>query len=130
MKTEKYLDENGISTLDESKAKFIKIISFDDETGEAIRSWTIKINENKIYKVRAYIKKPSDAPPGVKVYIGSEGGHYYNTTDVGISPHSKVRLKRPDEAPKGVKVREDEEGFYYNSDEVYKTKIYIQEKTL
>jgi len=41
MKTEKYLDDNG-NTVDKSKAKFIKIISFDDETGDAIRSWTIK----------------------------------------------------------------------------------------
>lgn len=120
MKTEKYLDENGISTIDESKAKFIKIISFDDETGEPIRSWTIKIDKNNIQKAKAYIKKPYDAPPGVKVHVGPEGGYYYNTEDnyEKPSPHSKVRLKRPDEAPKGVKVREDKNGFYYNSDDL------------
>ena len=42
MKTEKYLDENG-KTVDRLRAKFLKIISFDDETGDAIRSWTIRL---------------------------------------------------------------------------------------
>ncbi len=78
------------------------------------------ILNKSIKKAKAYVKKPNDAPAGVKVHQGSEGGWYYNTEDNQNkpSPHSKVRLKRPDDAPKGVKVREDEDGFYYNSDDI------------
>lgn len=43
MKTEKYIDEKGNSTTNKNKAKYLKIMSFDDETGEEIRSWLITL---------------------------------------------------------------------------------------
>lgn len=42
MKTETYFDAHG-NMVDKVNAKFVKIIFYDDETGEAIRSQTIRL---------------------------------------------------------------------------------------
>lgn len=44
MKLEQLIDESGNITSDRAKAKFLRITSYSDETGSAIRSWNIKLN--------------------------------------------------------------------------------------
>ncbi len=102
MKLEKYLDENGRTTIDKLKAKFLKIISYDDEMEMPIRSWTIEIypdnikkslihlephdtqvlsyfRNDDIKKAKVYVKNPSEAPQGVKLQEGKHGGKYYES---------------------------------------------------
>jgi hypothetical protein len=50
MKTEKYLTDGGLITTDITQAKFLKIMFFDDETGDSIKSWTIEIDPANIKK--------------------------------------------------------------------------------
>jgi len=50
MKTERYLNSQGIPVSDIMSAKFLKISAFDDETGDILRSWTIEIHPDNIKK--------------------------------------------------------------------------------
>ena len=50
MKIEKFITSEGEITTDITKAKFLKIMSFDDETGDILRSWTIEIHPDNIRK--------------------------------------------------------------------------------
>lgn len=79
MITEKYLDNNG-KIVEKSKATFVKIIFFDNETEDAIRSWTIKIDSN-IQKAKVYVKNPQEVPQGAKLQHGQRGGQYYESTE-------------------------------------------------
>lgn len=47
MKLEQLIDESGNVTSDRAKAKFLRITSYSDETGNAIRSWNILLDTNK-----------------------------------------------------------------------------------
>ena len=55
MKTERFLTEGGIPTDDITKAKFLKIMAFDDETGDILRSWNIEINPQNITKALMHL---------------------------------------------------------------------------
>lgn len=48
MKTEKFITDDGVITTDITKARFLKIMSFDNETGDILRSWTIEIHPDNI----------------------------------------------------------------------------------
>ena len=43
MKLETYVDANGNSISDRSKAKFLRITTYDDGTGDAIKTWIIRL---------------------------------------------------------------------------------------
>jgi len=50
MKIERFITAEGVITTDIKEAKFLKIMSFDDETGDILRSWTIEIHPDNIKK--------------------------------------------------------------------------------
>lgn len=53
MRLEQYLDENSQNISDPRKATYLRITSYDDG-GQALRSWTIKLN-NKIAKALIHL---------------------------------------------------------------------------
>jgi hypothetical protein len=59
-----------------------------------INTFMCKFFDN-IQKAKVYVKNPSDAPQGVKVEQGPEGGHYYESDADSSINKPKSKYKRP-----------------------------------
>jgi len=57
-----------------------------------------KLDNKKVQKARVYVKNPSEAPSGLQIHVGPEGGKYYETEELGGKQRQKVEHEQ--RAPK------------------------------